>query len=208
MVSGILAVTFLTVRIFFSNLALGDFRGIILFIIGTIVLYAYSLLTYRLFLKLFPLPIGQIEKSSKQEAVYHIYLLFFLVLFYPVMRSGTMPVPLLRIFYLALGARLGNNTYSSGIILDPIFVEIGDNSIVGQFALLIPHVIEGEKLAHYPIRVGNNVTVGAHSCVLAGVSIGDGAIVATGAVVSKGTQIGPGEIWGGVPAQRLSNIKS
>ena len=69
-------------------------------------------------------------------------------------------------------------------------------------------MIENEKLAHYPVRIGNNVTVGAHSVVLAGVTIGDGALVATGAVVKKGTRIGAGEVWGGVPAKLLSVTQS
>jgi len=184
-------------------LPLGDFRGIAVVAAAAVFLVAYGITAYRLFLWLLPLPEGEIPRGSRSEFIYHVYLLFFLVLFYPLMRSGAVPVPILRLIYLALGARLGENTYSSGIILDPIFVEIGSNSIVGQFALLVPHVIEGDKLAHYPIRIGNDVTIGAHSCVLAGVTIGDGAIVATGAVVSKGTRIGPGEVWGGVPARRL-----
>ncbi|WP_244856987.1 acyltransferase [Aromatoleum bremense] len=184
-------------------LRLGDFRGIAVVAAAAVFLVAYGITAYRLFLWLLPLPEGEIPRGSRSEFIYHVYLLFFLVLFYPLMRSGAVPVPILRLIYLALGARLGDNTYSSGIILDPIFVEIGSNSIVGQFALLVPHVIEGDKLAHYPIRIGNDVTIGAHSCVLAGVTIGDRAIVATGAVVSKGTRIGPGEVWGGVPARRL-----
>ncbi|NMG76287.1 DapH/DapD/GlmU-related protein [Aromatoleum diolicum] len=184
-------------------LPLGDFRGIAIVAAAAILVIVYGIAAYRLFLWLQPLPEGEIPHNSRAEFIYHVYLLFFLVLFYPLMRSGAVPVPILRLIYLALGARLGENTYSSGIILDPIFVEIGSNSIVGQFALLVPHVIEGEKLAHYPIRIGNNVTIGAHSCVLSGVTIGDGAIVATGAVVSKGTRIAPGEVWGGVPARRL-----
>jgi acetyltransferase-like isoleucine patch superfamily enzyme len=111
----------------------------------------------------------------------------------------------MRLVYLGLGAKLGDNTYSSGIILDAQFVEIGRNSIVGQYALLVPHVIEGKKLAHYPIVMGNNVTIGAGATVLSGVTIGDGAIVSTGAVVTKGSNIGPGEIWGGVPAKRIGS---
>ncbi len=106
----------------------------------------------------------------------------------------------MRLVYQALGARLGKNTYSSGIILDPKFVELGDDCIVGQFALIVPHVIEGTRLAHYPIHIGNNVTIGAHAVILSDVRIGDNAIVATGAVVKKGTRIGSGEVWGGVPA--------
>ena len=45
----------------------------------------------------------------------------------------------MRLFYLALGARLaGNNTYSSGIILDPLFVELGHDCIVGNMRSLFP----------------------------------------------------------------------
>lgn len=186
-----------------GTLPLGDFRGIVLTFAAIILLYAYALLLYRFFLYVFPLREGEIAPHSGQEFVYHVYLLFYLLLFYPIMRGGFMPVPLMRLFYQALGAKLGANTYSSGIILDPLFVGIGHDSIVGQYALLVPHVIEGEKLAHARITIGSHVTIGAHAVVLSGVSIGDGAIVATGAVVAKGTQIGAGEVWGGVPARLL-----
>ena len=139
--------------------------------------------------------------------MYQVYLLFFLLLFYPLMRSGAMPVPIMRPVYQALGARLGKNTYSSGIILDPPFVEIGDNSLVGQYAVIVPHVLENERLSHHPVRIGSNVTIGTHAVVLAGVKIGDNALVATGAVVRKGTVIGPDEVWGGVPARRLKGLE-
>ena len=39
--------------------------------------------------------------------------------------------------------------------------------------------------------------------IMAGVSIGDGAIVAAGAVVTK--SIPPYQIWGGVPAKFIKN---
>lgn len=186
-----------------GGLPLGDFRGVLLTLFGFFFLYVYVIAIYRAFLAVWPLHEGEIASGSQQEFVYHVYILFYLVLFYPIMRSGFMPAPLMRTFYLALGTRLGKNTYSQGIIHDPPFVEIGDNSVVGQYALVVPHVIEGRKLAHYPIRIGNSVTVGAHAVVLADVIIGDHAIVATGAIVTKGTRIGPGEVWGGVPARML-----
>ena len=181
----------------------GDFRGVILTVLAIFSVYAYALVIYRVLLSIFPLHPGEIQAGSAQEFTYHVYLMVFLILFYPVMRSGLIPVPLMRLFYLALGAKLGDNTYSSGIILDPIFVTLGENTLVGQYALLVPHIIEGSKLGHYPIRVGNNVTIGAGAIVLSGVIIGDGAIVSTGAVVTKGTQIGSNEIWGGVPAKLI-----
>jgi len=44
---------------------------------------------------------------------------FFLLVFYPIMRFGLMPVPLIRLFYQALGCHMGTNSYTAGIIYDP-----------------------------------------------------------------------------------------
>jgi acetyltransferase-like isoleucine patch superfamily enzyme len=184
---------------------LGKYHEIVVVFNALLLIYLFALIVFRLFLAAFPLRVGEIPENSQQEFIYHVYLLFYLILFYPILRSGFVPVPIMRLLYLGLGAKLGDNTYSSGIILDAQFVEIGRNSIVGQYALLVPHVIEGKKLAHYPIVMGNNVTIGAGATVLSGVTIGDGAIVSTGAVVTKGSNIGPGEIWGGVPAKRIGS---
>ena len=192
-----------TNRLALDALPLGEYRAIAKVAGFVILLYAWALALFRLFITWFPLPVGEIAEGSRGEFVYHVYLLFFLILFYPVIRSGFVPVPLMRLFYQALGAKLGANTYSSGLLLDPPFVELGSNCIVGQYALIVPHVIEGSKLAHYPIKVGDNVTIGAGATVLSGTTIGDDAIVSTGAVVAKGTVIGEGEIWGGVPAKLI-----
>ena len=181
----------------------GDFRGILLILIGVIIFYIYAISLYRLFMMKFPLLPGNIPIGSKQEFIYHIHLLHFLMLFYPVMRAGFVPVPLMRLFYLGLGARLGHNSYTAGILYDPLFISVGDNTLVGEGALLVPHAIEGKNLAHHPIKLGNNVTIGAHAIVFGGVEIGDGAIVAAGSVVRKGERIGPDEIWGGVPCRKL-----
>jgi len=186
-----------------GRLPLGDFRGVVMSVAAVVLLYCYAVAVYRLFLRAFPLLPGEIAPGSRQESVYHVYILFFLMLFYPVIRSGILPTPLGRTFYLALGARLGSNTYSQGIIHDPPFVEIGADSVVGQSALLVPHVIEGSRLAHFPIRIGNRVTIGANTVVLSDVEIGDDAVVACGSVVPKGTRIASGETWGGVPAKCL-----
>lgn len=193
-----------TTWLIFGRLPLADFRGVALTAIAVVLIYLYAFAVYRLFLYAMPLKDGVIKEGSREEFSYHVYLIFFLVLFYPVMRGGFVPVPLMRLIYIALGARLGDNTYSSGIILDPIFVKVGANTLIGQYALIIPHVIENRVLAHYPVRIGDNVTIGAHAVVMSDVEIGDNALVATGAVVKKGTTIGASEVWAGVPAQRIS----
>lgn len=53
-----------------------------------------------------------------------------------------------------------------------------------------------------PIVLEDDVWLGANVLILKGVHIGKGAIVAAGSVVNK--SIGAYEIWGGVPAKKLS----
>lgn len=185
------------------NAPLGDFRGVALFLGALLLIFLCAIVAYRAFLAKFPLAEGPIGKGSREEFIYHIYLLFHLVLFQPLTRSHFVPVPLMKLVYLALGARLGSNSYSGGALLDPPLTKVGDNCIIGHDAVLFCHAVEGENLSLAPIRLGNNVTIGAKAVVMAGVTIGDGAIVAVNAVVAKGTQIGSGELWAGIPARRV-----
>lgn len=186
----------------FRALPPNDFRGVLVVVAGIVGLYAGAIVAYRGWLALRPLPTGDIPPGSAAETTYHVYLLFFLVLFYPITRSGVMPVPLLRLFYQALGGRFGINSYTSGIVFDPIFVTIGDNSILGQGSVIVPHAIEGLHLSHERVRIGSNVTIGVNAVVLQGCVIEDDAKIGIGAVVAKNTHIGRGEIWLGVPARR------
>lgn len=190
----------------FGALPLGDFRGVFLTVSAIVLVYISVIAVFRGFCRAFPLPEGEIAVGSREEFRYHVYLLFFLIVFYPIMFSMMLPVPLMRLFYQLLGARLGANTYPGGVLMDPPFVTLGSNTIVGQGALIVPHVIEGPRLAHHRVRIGDNVTLGARSVVLAGCTIADGATVAIGAVVRKGTVIGAGEVWGGVPARCIGRM--
>jgi acetyltransferase-like isoleucine patch superfamily enzyme len=51
------------------------------------------------------------------------------------------------------------------------------------------------------IHIGSDVWLGDQVSVMSGVKIGDGAVVAHRAVVTR--DIGPYEIWGGVPARKI-----
>jgi acetyltransferase-like isoleucine patch superfamily enzyme len=177
--------------------------GISVIVAGVIFFYLYISLVYRIFMKLFPLPTGYLPQGSRGEFIYHVYILFFLVVFYPIAQSNILPMPLRRVFYRILGAKIGKNTYPNGMIFDPLFVSVGEYVSIGYQSSIIPHVIENGNIEHHPIRIGNNATIGAHAVILSGAEIGDGSIVAAGAVVRKNEKIGPGEVWGGVPAQKI-----
>ena len=51
--------------------------------------------------------------------------------------------------------------------------------------------------------IGDDVLIGAGAIVLDNAAVESGAIVAAGAVVSPGRRVPSGEVWGGVPAQKL-----
>lgn len=190
-----------------GRVPLGDFRGIVLVAAALLFCFLYLLAVYRGFLRVAPLREGPVAKGSRAEFVYHVYELFYLAVFYSLTRTNIVPVPLMRLIYQGLGARLGTNSYSAGALLDPPLTTIGDNCIIGHDAVLFCHVVEGDNLELHRIRIGNNVTIGGRAMVMPGVTIGDGAIVAMMSVVMKGSRIGPGEVWGGNPARRKSAVR-
>ncbi len=187
----------------FGSLPLGDFRGVTIVILAVVFIYLYALLVYRLFLRFMPLAEGELAEGSREEFAAQVNILFYLILFNSLIRTHFLPVPLMRLVYQALGARMGENTYSAGTILDPPLTELGANCVIGHDAVLFSHAIEGRRFALSRIRVGDDVTIGATAVIMSGVSVGDGAIVSAGSVVLKDTRIGPNEVWGGVPARRL-----
>jgi len=191
-----------------GSLPLGDFRGVTLVGAAVIFIYLSTFLVYRLFLYASPLTEGDIAEGSREEFILNVDTLFYVVMFYPIIRSYILPVPVMRLVYLALGARLGTNTYSGGSILDPPLTKVGSNTIIGHDAVLFSHAIEGRHLALGMIEIGDNVTIGSKAIIMSDVKIGSGAIVSAGALVRKGTRIGPGEIWGGVPARLIKQIQT
>ncbi len=186
-----------------DSLPLGDFRGIAIVMGAVLLTYATSFCAYRLFLRFLPLRPGPQMPGSRAEFSAQVNILFYLMIFNSLVRTHFVPVPLMRLVYQALGAKLGRNTYSAGALLDPPLTTIGDNTIIGHDAVVFAHVIEGDRFELYTVRIGNDVTIGGHAAIMPDVEIGDGAIVSIGAVVTKGTKIGTGEIWGGVPARRI-----
>lgn len=192
-----------TTVLLLGRFPLGDFRAVALVAGAVVLVYLYAFLVYRLFLRAMPLKEGALREGSRDEFAAQVNILFYLFLFNALIRTHFIPVPLMRLVYQALGARLGENTYSAGAILDPPLTELGANCIIGHDAVLFSHAIEGGKFALARIRVGDDVTIGATAVIMSGVRIDNGAIISAGSVVLKDTWIGASEIWGGVPAKRL-----
>jgi hypothetical protein len=184
------------------------FRYAIAIIGACVCFYSVLLLIYRCFLNYFPFPPGNLEMNSCCENRWMIYVLFWLLFFYPLVLPKWIPVPLTGILYRLFGARIGSMSYFSSMIYDPHLVEVGHHVIGGAQSMIIPHAIEGVKLAHYPIRIGNHVTIGAGAIILPGVKIEDHVLIGAGAVVIKDSHLKFGEIWVGNPAKCISQRKN
>lgn len=88
-------------------------------------------------------------------------------------------------------------------------IEIGDNCLIGHNAVLatINHDLNpknNRKNSYAPIKICNNVWLGANVTVLQGVTIGEWSVVAAGAVVTKDVE--PYSIVGGIPAKLIKKV--
>ena len=103
-----------TTAVLLGGLPLGDFRGVLLVLAALVLVYFFAFVVYRLFLLVMPLREGEVAEHSRDELVANVNILFYLLLFNSLIRTHFLPVPLVRLIYLALGAELGANTYSAG----------------------------------------------------------------------------------------------
>ncbi|MFC6177566.1 2,3,4,5-tetrahydropyridine-2,6-dicarboxylate N-acetyltransferase [Companilactobacillus huachuanensis] len=97
-----------------------------------------------------------------------------------------------------IGAEIGAKTMiDMGAVLGGRAI-VGENSHIGANAVLAGVV---EPASAQPVRIGNNVIVGANAVVLEGVQVGDDAVVGAGAIVTK--DVAAGTVVAGVPAKIL-----
>lgn len=110
---------------------------------------------------------------------------------------------------------IGNNTGFSGVsILCANKIEIGNNCNIGGNASIWDTdfhplnylerrvTIKGTKTL--PIKIGDDVFIGANCIILKGVTIGNRTIIGAGSVVTK--NIPADEIWAGNPAKFIRKI--
>ena len=99
-------------------------------------------------------------------------------------------------FYCDYGYNIerGENFYSNHnlVILDGAKVEIGDNVFIAPNCCITTagHPINIDERNRgleyaYPIKIGNNVWIGAGANILPGVTIGDNVTIGAGSVVNK-----------------------
>jgi len=105
--------------------------------------------------------------------------------------------------YRRMGVKVGRNV-SFGLeatvdIFFPELIEIGDNTLIGYNVTLLAHEFLMDCYKTGEVHIGRDVVIGANSTVLAGVTIGDGAVVSAMSLVNR--DVPPGALVGGIPAR-------
>lgn len=111
-----------------------------------------------------------------------------------------------NLFYRMLGMTIGARaSLGLGATMDVFFpglITIGDDTIIGYNTVVLTHEFLTHELRTGPVKLGNQVMIGANCTILPGVSVGDGATVSTCSLVNS--DVPPGTTVGGVPARVIS----
>ena len=147
--------------------------------------------------------------NSEYHTSEEISELFSSLIGQPVENFGLFPP-----FYTDYGKNIsvGKNVFiNSGCCFqDQGGITIGDDCLIGQ-QVVIATLNHDLRPAHRknmlpaPVVIGNNVWIGAHATILAGVTIGDNAVVAAGAVVTK--SVPANAVVAGVPAKVVKTVQ-
>lgn len=117
----------------------------------------------------------------------------------------TLLSPLANAYYRMLGMKIGKNCLiNSSSISDPCMIELGDNVTIGGSATIMGHYAGKDYLNIKKVVFKNGASIGAKAIVLAGVTVGENSTVLPNSYVPPNTVIPNNEIWGGVPAKKIS----
>jgi acetyltransferase-like isoleucine patch superfamily enzyme len=90
-------------------------------------------------------------------------------------------------------------------------ITIGQECLFGQNTTILANTYEmipgmpisTERMYSKDVTIGDQVWIGANVVIMPGISIGANSVIASSAVVTK--NVPAGEIWGGVPAKKISD---
>lgn len=117
-----------------------------------------------------------------------------------------IPMGRMKNSYLRLiGMKIGKNSLVGGVIKDPCITTVGDNTTMGEYAIIYGHIHNFEKGTIFidAVHIGSNCVIGAGAIIMPGVVIEDKVTVAAGALVTKGKRLTSGNIYAGIPAKKI-----
>jgi acetyltransferase-like isoleucine patch superfamily enzyme len=149
-------------------------------------------------------PLGRYSYYSLKGVQWASYNALILLVRYTCINFMRV-TPFINLFHRLMGMKLGHRVQiNTAVIGDSNLIEIGDDTVIGGDVTLVAHAAERGDLVTARVKIGSRVTVGLMAVIFPGVEIGDGAVIAANAILKKGTKVAAGEVWGGVPAGKLT----
>ncbi len=150
------------------------------------------------------------ELNNKYNPPQKVREIFFKLINKPLDNTFTLFPP----FYTNCGKNIeiGKNVFINSCchFQDQGGIKIGNNVLIGHNVVIatLNHNQNPKKRASIlpkPVKIGNDVWIGANATILPGIMIEDGAIIAAGAVVTKNVK--RNTIVGGNPARIIKEIE-
>lgn len=109
-----------------------------------------------------------------------------------------------------MGPIFGPKSRSVGVtdplIMDPHWVEIGRNVVIGYGAIISGHTQGRDDITIKRTVIEDNVLIGGNAVVYHGCHIRSGAVIMGSALLRPETVVGENEVWGGIPARKIKTL--
>nr|WP_037610818.1 Pls/PosA family non-ribosomal peptide synthetase [Streptacidiphilus rugosus] len=118
--------------------------------------------------------------------------------------GGTLVgTPFFTAWLRSLGARIGRGVWcESHWFPETDLISLGDGATVNRGVVVQTHLFHDRLMRMDAIEVGVGATVGPHSIVLLGSTLGEGAVVGPSSLVMRGETLPAGTRWLGNPVRR------
>lgn len=149
---------------------------------------------------------GRFPKGSKDWKYFHRR---FWLAYFPIWLARALPLPWIDVFvYKLFGTRVGKSVVIYDGYVDPLFIEIGDNSMTSLNTCIFSHLIYHDHVIIKKINIGRACIVGPQTVVSPGTIMKDGAILGANSYTSIGQTLEGNLIHVGLPVSNQFPIQS
>lgn len=190
----------------------GFFVSLVVFYVASVLISLLVLKVLRTFL-LVREGVYSYDDNVEEIYLFNLYEVILLMNLGIPYTTSIVPPLMRKEFYQLLGCRMGKGMMVIGGRMEgPHYVTVGSNAVIADGAMLYPHIVSNADtsgnrfLVIGHIEVAPNAIIGSRCTIMPSVRIGKNAMVAAMSYVPMNTEIPAGEIWSGVPAQKVGEV--
>lgn len=190
--------------------------GVICFLPILIMLYFGLFLVFLLFnsklllilINLIHRPKEGFFKRNFRDKDYLFFILRKTIKKFVLKAYNYFPLPWVKIFALKIcNIKVSYNTGLLDSYIDSDFVEIGENTILGEGSIIMSSMIFDDFLLLKKVILKEGSTIGAFSVISPGTMVGEGAILGMGSYTQINQYLEPKFIHVGRPAKKKKKIE-